>query len=376
VSADIAVIGGGIMGSAAALRLAEGGMQVVVFERGVLCAGASGVNAGTLSIQIKRPELIPYALRGLELWHSTAARLGVDVGLHVRGGLTLAFTDAEVETLSARTRARRDAGAPIEMVTRAEAKAIEPAVTDRIVGASHCALDSSANACLTGQAYRQALTRAGVEVREQTPVDRIDSGGNRYEIHAGGRVVTATRLLLATGAWLGRTAEHLGVRLPVHHRINQVSVTERYAPIMRVIISHALGALTLKQSDNGTVLIGGGWQGRGDLSSGRTAVGSASLVGNLRLATFSIPALSPARLVRTWLGFEAHVPDFMPIAGPLPSQPNAFVLGCVRGGWTIGPFIGQLVGDQILGRTPDMPLFDPARTIAPHVSPETSHAHV
>ena len=375
-SPDVVVVGGGIMGCAAALRLAEGGMRVSVFERDVLCAGASGVNAGTLSIQINRPELSPYALRGLELWRSTPARLGFDIGLHARGGLMLAFTPAEAETLDVRSKARRDAGAPIDIVSPARAREIEPAVTDRIAAASYCALDSSANASLTGTAYRRALLRAGVDVREHTPVDGLAQRGDDYEVVAGGRVVTTRRLLLSTGAWLGQTAELLNVHLPVHHRINQVSVTERSRPIMRVIISHALGALTLKQSANGTVLIGGGWQGRGDLSSGRTAVDSASLIGNLRLARFSIPALSRMRLLRTWLGFEAHVADFMPIAGPLPSHPNVSVLGCVRGGWTIGPFMGQLVGDQILGRTPEMPLFAPVRVQGAAVSPAASDANV
>jgi glycine/D-amino acid oxidase-like deaminating enzyme len=44
--------------------------------------------------------------------------------------------------------------------------------------------------------------------------------------------------------------------------------------------------------------------------------------------------------------------------------PVAFVLGCVRGGYTIGPYIGQLMGDAILGREPEMPLFDPGRDFA------------
>ena len=61
---DIAVIGGGIMGCATALRLAEGGQRVIVLEQGDLGQGASGVNAGTLSLQIKRVKLIAYALHG------------------------------------------------------------------------------------------------------------------------------------------------------------------------------------------------------------------------------------------------------------------------------------------------------------------------
>ena len=60
---DIACIGGGIMGCASALQMAEGGIKPIVLDQGDLGQGASGVNAGTLSLQIKRVKLMPYALR-------------------------------------------------------------------------------------------------------------------------------------------------------------------------------------------------------------------------------------------------------------------------------------------------------------------------
>lgn len=117
----------------------------------------------------------------------------------------------------------------------------------------------------------------------------------------------------------------------------------------------------MKQKINGTVLIGGGWQGRGTPQDGRGEVDAASVRPNLALAQYAVPALGDARVLRSWTGFEANVPDFYPLAGALPGVPDAYILGCVRGGYTIGPYIGQLMGDLILGREPEMPLFDPGR---------------
>ena len=74
-----------------------------------------------------------------------------------------------------------------------------------------------------------------------------------------------------------------------------------------------------------------------------------------------MPALKDARVLRSWTGFEANTPDFYPLAGALAGVPDAFVLGCVRGGYTIGPYISELMGDFILGRDPELPLFDPGR---------------
>jgi glycine/D-amino acid oxidase-like deaminating enzyme len=85
------------------------------------------------------------------------------------------------------------------------------------------------------------------------------------------------------------------------------------------------------------------------------------MLDNQRLARFVVPSLARFRLLRAWTGFEAHVPDFFPLAGALPGVRDAFVLACVRGGYTIGPYIGRLLGDLILGKEPEMKLFDPAR---------------
>jgi glycine/D-amino acid oxidase-like deaminating enzyme len=173
--------------------------------------------------------------------------------------------------------------------------------------------------------------------------------------------ITASRILMATGAWLKPTAAMLGVDLPVNARINTVSVTERLEPLISTVIGHATGLLTMKQKTNGTVLIGGGWQGRGTPQEGRGEVTACSVQPNLALAQFALPALANARVMRSWTGFEANVPDFYPLAGALPGVEGAFVLGCVRGGYTIGPYISKLMGDFILDREPELPLFDLGR---------------
>ena len=66
------------------------------------------------------------------------------------------------------------------------------------------------------------------------------------------------------------------------------------------------------------------------------------------------------------------MPDYYPLAGALPGVPGAFVLACVRGGYTIGPCIGPLVADLMLGREPELPLFDPARAFTPAPGPDTA----
>lgn len=357
---DALVIGGGVMGATTALHLARGGMKVAVIERGALGMGASGVNAGTLSLQIKRASLVPYAIKGIERWRSARERLGTDVHCHRTGGLTLAFTDAEAEVLRARMTERKAAGVNLEFVTPARAREIEPGLSANPVLASYCPEDGYASSTLTGRAYRQALLAAGVEIHEGAPVAAIERD-HGYRVITPKGTFSGKRIVLAAGAWLAPLGAMLGLELPISVRINTVSVTARMPMVIHTVIGHATGLLTLKQSDNGTMLIGGGWQGRGNPPLGPVEVVPDNVISNLRLAQHAVPALARARVVRTWLGLEANVPDMMPLVGALPGLPDAFVIGAVRGGYTIGPYMGELLATRILGREPEMPLFDPAR---------------
>ena len=134
---------------------------------------------------------------------------------------------------------------------------------------------------------------------------------------------------------------------------------------MRSVIGIANGLLSLKQFENGSVLIGGGWQGIGDPLRGGVEAIPDNLVGNIRLARHTIPALGETRVVRIWLGLESESADAMPMIGSLPGLEEAYVIGCVHSGYTSAPYMGRLLAERILGQEPEMPLFDPARLIEP-----------
>ena len=285
---DAIVIGGGLLGATAALFLARGGMRVALFERGPLCREASGTNAGTLTMQMTRVALIPFALEGHTMWQSARDWLGHDVGMVTCDGLSLAFTEQEADLLSDRAAKRRAAGAPITLLNSAEAQEVEPGVSPDILLAGHCPVDGFTEAYSTGKAFRAALLEAGVAVREHTPIDRVEIEDAGYSVVSDGKAMArARRLVLAGGVWIEPMLAWLGVRLPIKTLINQLAITERVAPIMRSVVGIASGLLSLKQYPNGTVLIGGGWQGIGNRAEGGYALSPEALIGNVRLACHS-----------------------------------------------------------------------------------------
>ncbi len=365
---DVVVVGGGVMGCTTALFLARGGMRVALVERDALCRAASGVNAGTLTLHMTRAALIPYALRATQMWMETERWLGSSVLATSAPGLSLAFTEAERDLLHERAMARRKCGAPIELMEPDAARLIEPGLNPEVLEAAFCASDGFTSAYLTGRAYHSALRAAEVGLFERTEARRIDWSEGCYRVYGPDNQpapvrIDARRLVMAGGVWLEPLCAMLDVSIPVKTLVNQLIVTERMPRIMRTVLSVANGLLSMKQFANGSVLIGGGWQGVGDRSSGPVEPIPQNLIGNLRLAQHVVPALARARVARIWLGLESESADGMPMIGALPGRDDAWVIGCVHSGYTSGPYMGKLLAETMLGKTPELPLFDPARLV-------------
>jgi glycine/D-amino acid oxidase-like deaminating enzyme len=373
---DVAVVGGGVMGCTTALFLARGGMRVALIERDALCRGASGVNAGTLTLHMTRAALIPYALRAYEMWLETERWLGASVHATQAPGLAVAFTAAERELLHHRAAERRRYGAPIDVLERDAALGVEPGLNPALLAAAFCASDGFTSAYLTGRAYHAALRTADVRIFEHTAAARIDWSDGHYRVYgaendAATTRIDAKRLVMAGGVWLEPLCAMLDVAIPVKTLVNQLIVTTRVPPIMRSVLSIANGLLSMKQFANGAVLIGGGWQGVGDRLRGPVETIPQNLIGNLRLAQHVIPALKTARVVRIWLGLESETADGMPMIGALPGRKDAWVIGCVHSGYGSGPYMGKLLAQTMLGEATELPLFDPARLVCGAVETRT-----
>ena len=377
---DAAVIGGGVMGCATALHLARGGMRVALVERSGLCAEASGRNAGTMTPMFPAPFLVPYALRGMELWKSASSWLGRDIDFQARGGLELAFTEAEATGLESAMGERARAGAPIEIMDVEKALRIEPEVSPKARLAAYCPIDGFVASNASGRAFRVALLGDGVRVMEGTPVISIERLGGGFSLGTAAGCLEARRIVLAGGAWIPKMAAWLGLNLPITCRIQQMVVTERLAPLLNVVV-RIFGRGSFKQAVNGSMLLGTVLQWISEADREADEIDQVGLIRRMAWAVRNgreaIPALAGTRVLRTWTGLEAYAPDNLPVIGPLPGIDDAFVIGCQRSGFTCGPFMGRLLADLIVGRQPELPIahpvFDPRRLLTMRAD-ETSAA--
>ncbi len=394
---DVAVIGAGAIGAAAAHELTRRGARVVVLERSEGFAGCSYGNAGLicpshaealaspaairdgLGWMLKRdspfhvrprPAILPwlarFALASLpvrsarataslrELAHASLAlhaQLDVPTSFERRGILSVFASRAAFE------RARLGGGQALEPD---DARAFEPALNGGLAGAvfhpdeAHCDPGRFVTALL------EAARRDGAEVRTGVEILRMRRGDGRItELETTAGTLRPDAVVLAAGTWSRDLAREVGVRLPLegakgyHLELSEQPLESRlpiYMEEARVIATPLDGRLRIA----GTLELSGL-----DLRVDHVRVGA------LRRAaerTLTLPA--GTRTIRVWRGLRPCAPDGLPIIGRANGLENLFLAtGHAMLGITLAPVTGAMVADQVTGVPSryDLEPFAPAR---------------
>jgi len=130
-------------------------------------------------------------------------------------------------------------------------------------------------------------------------------------------------------------------------------VSERLQPFIKPVVAIVGRSLSFKQSDQGTLVIGGGLQGVPDLDKETSVARMRVLAKGARAATDLFPCVRDVRIVRIWAGLEAKTEDLLPIVGPSPNAPGVFhAFGFSGHGFQLVPIVGAVLADLIVrGKT-------------------------
>ncbi len=359
---DVAIIGGGLLGCALAFKLAKLGVDAVLLERGELNREASGTNGGSLHIQLLRPPgldeawlekfrpLVRLHADSAAAWRRLESEADISVGVRMHGGLLIAETPDQLRILQKKVAIERAEGLDTTLIDGAEARAMCPLLSAAVIAADYCADDGVANSLLVAPALALRATEHGVRVAPRHDVRAIQVLGPRdflLQTTSGG--VHARRVVVAAGAWTARVAGLVGVRLPIGPDILSMAVTEAHRPELDLLIQHAGRRLTLKQTDHGTYIIGGGWPGEYVSSENRKVPSFESLAGSVWVAASIVPRIARLRVIRTWAGLGANTPDWAPIIGECSHVPGFYVLFAGLG-FTLGLACAQLMAELLTGR--------------------------
>jgi hydrogen cyanide synthase HcnC len=346
---DYAVIGGGLVGVAIAYGLARRDKRVIVLDEGDNALRASRGNFGLVWVQGKGQGLPAYSSwtqLSARLWPQFAGMLrdeaGVDVALEQAGGFHICLSEAEM-------RARVDAlgklmAQPgfetyeVQTLDRRQLQTYYPGIGSDAIGGTYSALDGHLNPLKLFRALHLAVQRRGAAYRPNAAVTGIMRDASWFVLAcADGKTVHAQRVVLAAGLGNARLAPMLDIELPVRPQRGQILVLER----IRRFMDHPV--VTLRQTDEGTVLIGDSQEEAGFDDCVSTTI--LATLADRAVRTF--PALGDARVVRTWGALRVMSPDGFPVYTQSRVQPGAFGATC-HSGVTLAAVHALVLAPQII----------------------------
>lgn len=334
---EIAVVGGGLLGSAIAWGLGRLGRRVCVLDEGDVTKRASRANFALVWVQSKGlglPEYTKWTVRASETWSKLAGDLldqtGLDVSFQRNGGFHLALGEQELE--QRRILLKRLHNQPgsadyrMEILDHDAVAKMLPHIGPEVSGGSFCPLDGHVNSLRTFRAFHTGLVRFGVDYRPEHPVSDIKYTGGEFRLMTPAREIRAEKIVLAAGNANQTLAPLVGLEAPMGPTRGQIIVTERTQPFL----AHPL--TTIRQTDEGTVMIGDSKEDLLDDAVLNHAVTSVMADRAQRM----FPLLGRLNVVRTWSGIRVMPKDGFPIYDQSETCPGAFV-ACCHSGVTLAP---------------------------------------
>ena len=398
-AADVAIIGGGIVGCSAAWFLAQAGVSVALFEKGRIAGEQSGRNWGWVRQQCRSPVELPLMMESLAIWQELPARLGEDVGFRQGGTLYLADDEAGLARLAEWLAVARTHGLDTRVIAGRELADVF-AAGSRYAGALYTAGDGRAEPSRAGRAIARGAARAGAHVVSRCAVRGIETAAGRVSavVTEHGRVATRA-VVCAAGAWTRLFCGSLGIRIPQLQVANTVA---RLGPAPKLLEGQAWSdAVAIRRRADGGYTVAHGHSSvhalvpasfremfrflpafRASPESIRFTLGgdflralatparwaldrpspferervlnpapAARELREMRAALDTqLPEIAGAPFVETWAGMIEASPDVLPFIAPIDSIGDFYVASGFSGhGFGIGPGAGRLVADMVRG---------------------------
>lgn len=356
--ADTIIIGGGVVGCAAAYYLAKAGNSNVIVLEGTKSIGHGGSsrNGGGVRQSGRDVRELPYAMYGIKnLWPNLSEELGVDTEYTQKGNLRLGKTEEHLKKLNTLASNAQSVGLDVRMVDAKEVKEICPYLADDIIGASWCPTDGHANPLTTTLGYYKRSLEMGVKYYTDAPVKKLRKikGKVRQVVLNDGTVFEGESIILAAGYESREIARTVGVDIPMTRLIDEALVTEMQPHMFDIMLGTAGGDFYGHQAHHGSFVFGSdsGYEVVTDMKDpSAMETNSLTLSASCRAIMSYVPALKDAKIVRSWAGWLDNAFDGVPFISRVDEAPG-LILACGFTGHGFGtaPAVGLMLSQMVAG---------------------------
>jgi sarcosine oxidase subunit beta len=349
-TADVVIIGGGIVGLSIAYYLAlKKAGKIVLFEKGQLGEGSTSRCVGGIRTQFSTEMNIRFSLESLKTFEQFKDEFGVAPEFRRIGYLFLATTQPETEVFKENIKLQKKFGIPVEYLNSEEIGSRWPYLrVDDILGGTFCAWDGYAgpNEILSG--FANGAKRAGVRIHEGTEVIGISlAKGKIRSVKTKNEEVSTPVVVNAGGPYAASIGEMIGVKIPVKPLRRQIFITAPFHltdhPIPLTIDFHR--GWYFRQEGDGLLLSGPlDAEPSFNLNTEYEAMVEAS-----ENAMYRVPSLEKARIARGWAGLYEISPDHHAILGRVPEVEGFIVANGFSGhGFQHSPAVGKVISELIV----------------------------
>lgn len=362
---DVLITGGGIIGSAIALRLARSGLRVTLIDSGATAGQATLASAGMLAPQgeMREPDdFFELSCLSRDLYPSFIEEIesltGERLDYHREGSLLVASDEKQWEELSQVYEAQSRLGLPVERLSRSELHERFSGLSAELLGGLFVPGDHWLDSQQLARALTKAAEAVGVTFRRNTMVTSFNARASRVEgvsvSSPSPSTISAGCFVLAAGSWTARFAQSLGIRLPIEPCRGQMIELEADLPfVIRSGIHYVVPRA-------GRRLVAGTTSEYVGFDASVTVQGLHSILeGICRFAPF----LTQARFRTAWVGLRPDTADHRPMLGPAAWENLFLATGHFRNGILLAPATAQYLAEWVLNGKPSRSLeaYSPSR---------------
>lgn len=355
-TAEIIIIGGGIIGASIACHLAQKGAKgIVLLEKGTLGEGSTGKCVGGIRAQFSTAINIRFALESLKTWDNFEELTGVDVSFQKVGYLFLATTKEEWKIFQTNVLLQQSLHIPVELLSPSEIQHRWPYLkVDDLQGGTYSPQDGFAGPYEALSGFIREAKKGGVKIYEGTTVQEVlQKGGKVTGVRTSGGEISGPIVVNASGPHAEEVARMGGVEVPVKPYRRQIFFTAPFPwiadPIPLVIDFHR--GWYFRREGKGLLLSGP----KDNFPSFNVNVDYDAMVEVAENSLYRVPLLEKAEINRGWAGSYEISPDHHAILGEAPPLKGFFLANGFSGhGFQHSPAVGQVMAELILGETPSI----------------------